>query len=559
MAGSNRNSSYYDLYGEDSYTPTPKQVTPVVAAVQTPKQSPFYQKQAFDKEELFKKQYGTLASRRDKRQFEKYWNSDQRQADELAHEKAEGVKYMASIDQYINKSLGREQPVQQPTSPSFYQKQDFKTNKLAELYGSNPSKRDLKQFNDYLNSEQGQADWLAHEKQESSKYLASFDAYAENALKPILTAKMPAPQPVGQTPTLPKQEVISPAQPSSEPIAQPKPQIVPRTVRSNEEWNQIARQNGFADVAAVRQWQSQNGLTVDGKLGNTSLRKLQELKAAAEQQAASQVNNQPAPVNTPATETVVTPPKSQMVDPAFKYQRPNERFFRYHYNGTEDVKMGNDTYPVFVTRSESISKNNKWGLKGDESYAYDPATGRVRRLQENMFGMIQDQGDLKTPKWVEGEDWIDISDLPTPYRGGVHKNKQGGTMNKINYLKLGGKQQSAQDVQQQIRALVMAAMNEADPKHKDAIKAVNQINAAADQGDPQAQQLAEMIQQEVEQLQSQARAAKWGAKLNYVRSLKYARGGKTCPACEAKQKMIEQQACGGKAKKAKKRYFGGWL
>ena len=559
MAGSNRNSSYYDLYGEDSYTPTPKQVTPVVAAVQTPKQSPFYQKQAFDKEELFKKQYGTLASRRDKRQFEKYWNSDQRQADELAHEKAEGVKYMASIDQYINKSLGREQPVQQPTSPSFYQKQDFKTNKLAELYGSNPSKRDLKQFNDYLNSEQGQADWLAHEKQESSKYLASFDAYAENALKPILTAKMPAPQPVGQTPTLPKQEVISPAQPSSEPIAQPKPQIVPRTVRSNEEWNQIARQNGFADVAAVRQWQSQNGLTVDGKLGNTSLRKLQELKAAAEQQAASQINNQPAPVNTPATETVVTPPKSQMVDPAFKYQRPNERFFRYHYNGTEDVKMGNDTYPVFVTRSESISKNNKWGLKGDESYAYDPATGRVRRLQENMFGMIQDQGDLKTPKWVEGEDWIDISDLPTPYRGGVHKNKQGGTMNKINYLKLGGKQQSAQDVQQQIRALVMAAMNEADPKHKDAIKAVNQINAAADQGDPQAQQLAEMIQQEVEQLQSQARAAKWGAKLNYVRSLKYARGGKTCPACEAKQKMIEQQACGGKAKKAKKRYFGGWL
>ena len=483
---------------------------------------------------------------------------------------------MASIDQYIDKSLGREQPVQQPTSPSFYQKQDFRTTKLAELYGSNPSKRDLKQFNDYLNSEQGQADWLAHEKQESSRYLASFDAYAENARKPLLVSKTPAPQQVVQEPTQPKQEVTSPVQPSSAPAPQPKPQIVPRTVRSNEEWNQIARQNGFADMAAVRQWQAQNGLTVDGKLGNNSLRKLQELKAVAEQQAASQqaanqqvtqqeVVTQPTPTNTPSTETVVTPQQSQMVDPAFKYQRPNERFFRYHYNGTEDVKMGNDTYPVFVTRSESISKNNKWGLKGDESYAYDPATGRVRRLQENMFGMIQDQGDLKTPKWVEGEDWIDISDLPTPYRGGVHKNKQGGTMNKINYLKLGGHtaqqsaQQGAQDVQQQVRALVMAAMNEADPKHAEALQAVNQIKAAADQGNPQAQQLAAMIQQEVEQLQSQARAARWGAKLNYVRSLKYARGGKTCPACEAKQKMIEQQACGGKAKKAKKRYFGGWL
>jgi peptidoglycan hydrolase-like protein with peptidoglycan-binding domain len=144
-------------------------------------------------------------------------------------------------------------------------------------------------------------------------------------------------------------------------------------------------------MAAVRQWQSQNGLTVDGKLGNNSLRKLQELKAAAEQQAANQqVTNQQAanqevvnkqtPTNTPSTETVVTPKQSQMVDPAFKYQRPNERFFRYHYGGTEDIKMGNDTYPVFVTRSESIGKNNKWGLKGDESYAYDPATGRVRRL-----------------------------------------------------------------------------------------------------------------------------------------------------------------------------------
>ena len=105
MAGSNHNSSYYDLFGEDSYSPTPKQVTPVVTVVQNHKQYPFYKKQ------------------------------------------------------------------------------DFRTTKLAELYGSNPSKRDLKQFNAYLKSKQGQADWLAHEKQESSKYLASLDAYAENARK----------------------------------------------------------------------------------------------------------------------------------------------------------------------------------------------------------------------------------------------------------------------------------------------------------------------------------------------------------------------------------------
>ena len=43
--------------------------------------------------------------------------------------------------------------------------------------------------------------------------------------------------------------------------------------------------------------------------------------------------------------------------------------------------------------------------------------------------------------------------------------------------------------------------------------------------------------------------------IKYVidRSLKFAKGGKTCPAC---QKKVEEKACGGKAKK---RYFGGWL
>jgi hypothetical protein len=67
-------------------------------------------------------------------------------------------------------------------------------------------------------------------------------------------------------------------------------------------------------------------------------------------------------------------------------------------------------------------------------------------------------------------------------------NKKGGTMNRINYLKLGGNttQQSAQDVQQQIKDLVMAAMNEADPRHGEALKTVNKIKALADQGDPQA-------------------------------------------------------------------------
>ena len=67
-----------------------------------------------------------------------------------------------------------------------------------------------------------------------------------------------------------------------------------------------------------------------------------------------------------------------------------------------------------------------------------------------------------------------------------------------------------------------------------------------------------------QQMQGQATTAKWGAKLSYIKSLKYAKGGKTCLACqtEVPTKKVEEKACGGKAdkaKKVKKRYFGGWL
>lgn len=139
----------------------------------------------------------------------------------------------------------------------------------------------------------------------------------------------------------------------------------------------------------------------------------------------------------------------------------------------------------------------------------------------------------------------------------VHKNKQGGTMNKIKYFQQGGQPTAAgqQDIQQQVIALVQAAM-QGDQK---ATQTVNKIMEAAKAGDQQAMQIAQMIQQVAQKMQGQATAAKWGAKLGYIRSLKYAHGGKTCPACQTAEKgdKIEKKACGGK--KAKKRYFGGWL
>ena len=142
-------------------------------------------------------------------------------------------------------------------------------------------------------------------------------------------------------------------------------------------------------------------------------------------------------------------------------------------------------------------------------------------------------------------------------------------MEKIKYFQNGGTASQAQDIQAQVVALVKAAM-QGDEK---ATQTVNKIMEAAKAGDQQAAQIAQMIQQVTQQMQGQATAAKWGAKLSYIRSLKYANGGKACPTCQAgapvpkaqdkdyikPNKKVEEKACGGKAKKAKKRYFGGWL
>ena len=127
--------------------------------------------------------------------------------------------------------------------------------------------------------------------------------------------------------------------------------------------------------------------------------------------------------------------------------------------------------------------------------------------------------------------------------------KQGGIMNRINYFQQGGAAPQ-QDIKAQVTALVQAAM-QGDQK---ATQQVNQIMEAAKAGDQQAMQIAQIMEQVVKELQGQATAAKWGAKLGYIKSLKYAKGGKTCPACE---KKVEMKACGGK--KAKKRYFGGLI
>ena len=127
-----------------------------------------------------------------------------------------------------------------------------------------------------------------------------------------------------------------------------------------------------------------------------------------------------------------------------------------------------------------------------------------------------------------------------------------------------------QQLQQQIIQLVQAAMQ----GDQQATQQIQQIMQAAQQGDQQAAQLAQMIQAVAQQMQQQqVQAAKFGAKLNYIRQLRglcpegqeleyYRDGGRLCKRCIQKNKMqdggevpnnpVDAFKCGRKMKKAEK-------
>ena len=260
------------------------------------------------------------------------------------------------------------------------------------------------------------------------------------------------------------------------------------------------------------------------------------------------------------------------------------------------VTIEGQKYPIFVIQNRYTGAG-KSKEENDRTYAVDPKTGKMRRVFENWLGMPHnawstDEGgeDWFYPSFIIGPEyeWQKANPMPSmrgPLGGSLTPEyekwlqdykaakaagfkKQGGTMNKIKYFQQGGVSPQ-QDIQQQVIQLVQAAMS-GDEK---ATQTVNKIMEAAKAGDQQATQIAQMIQQVMQQMQGKATAAKWGAKLGYIRSLKFANGGKACPACQngatvptpqdkayiKPNKKVEEKACGGKAKKMKKRYFGGWL
>lgn len=483
---------------------------------------------------------------------------------------------------------------------AFYTPQTFsKEAKLAEMYGSQASRRDKRKFERYWNSEQRYNDEDAFNRAETDKMFASADARFKeinNAWKARNTAAQAA-------------AVVAPQEapaPATTPATTPTPVLRPR--KTNVDWDAIAAEKSgdkyktMDEVRALQQQMQKAGIDIgkfgaDGKWGEDT-QKAYDVYLASQNTSEQSKNPEHVVRHIPGRGEVSMPTQEQAFTQPVSASSPTQPTtyrtqkqiiedndnLRYHHGmATKHEDYNGRRIPLVVTTGLGVG--NQFN---DMSFYYDEASNKYLKAKEGLMGaaygfdtdaagnpisytweQIQ-AGSTESPEFLSRKNaWLQANPKPdrTGPLGGLNTQeyndwykryqqayqtefkKQGGTMNRIKYFQQGGAAPQ-QDMQQQVVALVQAAMQ----GDKKATQTVNQIMEAAKAGDQQATQIAQMIQQVVQQMQGQATAAKWGSKLNYIKSLKYAKGGKTCPACEQK---VEMKKCGGK--KAKKRYFGGYL
>lgn len=205
---------------------------------------------------------------------------------------------------------------------------------------------------------------------------------------------------------------------------------------------------------------------------------------------------------------------------------------------------------------------NTWGNKLDRS-----SFENTLKTNEGMSGGIKGrdfkQGFNSYQTWLADRNAAHANQLNTPKS--PKKNwitsiaeafqklnyKTGGKF--MNYYQEGG---AVQDPQQQIIVLVQAAAQ----GDQQAQQTIQQIQSAAENGDQKAVQIMQVIQQVMQQMQGeQAQAAKFGAKLAYIKQLKgecpegshleyFKAGGQICKRCA--KDVVKKDCKGSKIKKA---------
>ena len=263
-------------------------------------------------------------------------------------------------------------------------------------------------------------------------------------------------------------------------------------------------------------------------------------------------------------------------------------------NAAERDKLNTQNY----TRSQVRQKMRSAGLG-----AYD-YSGSQRKALRNYYAGNRDADTIKSIQSMglssaqlgalglnalservgKNGEWYSSKAMRDAFENPIEQKKQGGSLKmKVNYFQPGGvvaaQAASAKpDVSSQLAKLILTAtqdekaltqvvqlLQSGEPQVQEAIKT---MTAKAQQGDEEAAQATQVLQAIMKKMQGQAQAAKRGAKLSYLHSLKTGcpdgyevsynkKGGHLCKECLKKHakedsnasEQAPKDACGSKLKK----------
>lgn len=422
-----------------------------------PPQSTIYTPKTFDQETRFREMYGTMGDKKDRKKFNKYWNSNQRWEDYDKFASGEHNKFIQSIDNTLN---------------SLRQQSDQTIQKAVNSYKPLETPQSSVQSIDWNNVESVQ-NWL---NTKFNSGLTVDSMYGQNTNNAITTA------------------------------------LQRNDLTDSERQGLINLQNSWKDRM----------IGSKAKLVNKQGELNSQVKGSKENPI--ELNNL----------EVIGNPKTYDVNDLYNSGR-----FRQHGNSRwRKIKIDGKIYETVVPIRNST--NGKY--IADESYAFDPETGKIRRYEENILG--------KPLNWYEGSDWVDYNK-----QGGlINKHQQGGTM---------------ANNEQELQKAFMAFLIEDAAAQGMQIQSEEDLKAYAQQLGKEGLQA--KYQEFMQRMQGGVKA-KLGAKLDYIRKIKglcaedeelvyMKKGGRMCPACEKKKKAMKAEEgekldpvkkfkCGRKVKKA---------
>ena len=230
----------------------------------------------------------------------------------------------------------------------------------------------------------------------------------------------------------------------------------------------------FKSIDDVIAWQQQNGLVADGKFGDKSLAKWNELNSA-----------------------------QQPIEKALQQQRGNGRLTvevpEEAYSRTPAISP--KVAETAVTTEDSV---NPFGYVNKPYDWSSSPVGKAWNTVSNFFS--------RDPRFTDATKGLPSQVQSTIKTYGVHK--QGGNINKFSK----GGNMNEQELQLAVIGYIMATKKQ--PKSEQEVQAIAQEVAGMKQSNPkQYQQLVQMGQQ-AQQQQAGAKVAALGSKLNYIRKIK---------------------------------------